>query len=185
MIDGECRNFKERAKVFLEHLATNSFPNAPLLARLCKCSRNTAQRTIYRLRDVYGLPLIYDERKKGYYLSSAEQNSNSTIHLKDKGILALLTAREMLLRHEFSSLADELLSVLLKGYGTEAYLAAKQIKPDEVLRTLNEAKLLQGENLFGLCSCNRKDGLAKENAPPSVQAIQDQGDGSFGSPVKE
>jgi predicted DNA-binding transcriptional regulator YafY len=65
---GEAVAFLRRANVFLDDLKHKSYPNASTLARVCRCSRSTAVRTIDCLRYDFGVPLEYDETSRGYYL---------------------------------------------------------------------------------------------------------------------
>jgi predicted DNA-binding transcriptional regulator YafY len=64
--------FLKRAIVLQEELQKNSYPNAYVLAERLGCSRSTAMRTIERLRDEFGVPLSYDESRRGYYLTNPD-----------------------------------------------------------------------------------------------------------------
>lgn len=68
--DGE--RFLRRANIFKLELQNEKYPNAARLAKLARCSANTAQRTIDRLRRDYGLPISYDKSRKGYFLTGPE-----------------------------------------------------------------------------------------------------------------
>jgi predicted DNA-binding transcriptional regulator YafY len=61
-------SFLKRAILFQAELQRSRFPNASTLATLSRCSRSTAMRTIDRLRYEFGLPLGYDESRRGYFL---------------------------------------------------------------------------------------------------------------------
>lgn len=62
-------SFLKRAILFQAELQRSRFPNASTLASQCRCSRSTAMRTIDRLRYEFGLPLEYDESRRGYFLT--------------------------------------------------------------------------------------------------------------------
>lgn len=63
-------SFLKRAILFQAELQRSRFPNASTLATVCRCSRSTAMRTIDRLRYEFGLPLEYDESRRGYFLTN-------------------------------------------------------------------------------------------------------------------
>ncbi len=93
VIDGN--RFITRARIFFRELQRNSFPNASSLAKLCKCSNNTAQRVIYRLRDEYLIPLDYDPSEKGYYLKDKDYVFPTTLPPGKDELTALLLARKL------------------------------------------------------------------------------------------
>lgn len=68
----ETASFLRRAMLFLEDLKKKRYPNASTLARVCRCSRSTAVRTIDRLRYEFGVPIEYEETYRGYYLTHAD-----------------------------------------------------------------------------------------------------------------
>ncbi|MCB0324574.1 MAG: WYL domain-containing protein [Bdellovibrionales bacterium] len=83
-------SFFRRATLFQQQLFEESFPSAGTLAKLARCSRNTAQRTIDRLRDEYGVPIAYDASKKGYYLTEALYEFPTLCAGKDELVCLLL-----------------------------------------------------------------------------------------------
>lgn len=61
---------KNRALLFFSELKKEGYPNSQWLARESSCSRSTAVRSIEMLRDEFGVPLQYDESKRGYFLTN-------------------------------------------------------------------------------------------------------------------
>jgi len=99
---------QERALLFLEEMRRGNYPNAPLLAELSGCSRNTAQRTIYRLRDEYLVPLDYDSSKRGYYLTDEQYEVPTALPPGKDELAALLLGRELLRSIESADLDGKL-----------------------------------------------------------------------------
>lgn len=86
--------FYKRSTLFLTELRKGSYPSASDLAKLASCSKNTAQRTIDRLRQVYVLPIKYDRSRHGYWL----ENNNFELPLlppEKSELTALLILREV------------------------------------------------------------------------------------------
>jgi len=94
VVDG-C-TFLRRAQIFLRELKACTYPNSSSLAKLCACSKNTAQRTIYRLRDEYFLPLRYDPSAKGYALTDQSYTLPAVLPPGKDELIALLLARDMI-----------------------------------------------------------------------------------------
>ena len=88
------KSFLKRASIFFLHLKRGNSPNATTLAELADCSRNTAQRTIDRLREEYGLPIAYDEEKHGYYLLDPHYEPPAFAAGKEE-LTALLLLRDL------------------------------------------------------------------------------------------
>jgi len=88
------RSFLKRATIFLAELRKGSYPNASRLAELACCSRNTAQRTIDRLKNEHGFPAIYDEESHGYYLTDRKYELPLLTPGKDE-LTALLLLRDL------------------------------------------------------------------------------------------
>lgn len=84
-----------RALVLLSELKAGKYPNAHSFAAQVGCSRNTAQRTIYRLRDEYLVPIEYDQSRKGYYLSDPRYELPQQLPPGKDELTALLLAREV------------------------------------------------------------------------------------------
>lgn len=92
----EQHSFIFRANRFFTELKSRQYPNAVTLAEKCECSKNTAQRTIYRLRDEYQVPLDYDSSEKGYFLTNAGYQFPTLLPPGKDELTALLLAREFL-----------------------------------------------------------------------------------------
>lgn len=106
VIDGNP--FLKRAHIFLSELRANHYPNSSTLKNLANCSKNTAQRTIYRLRDEYLVPLDYDSEKKGYFLTDKNYKFNKTLPPGKDELTALLLARSLAATIEDDSLNAKL-----------------------------------------------------------------------------
>ena len=63
------RSFQVKANIFLAELINNTYPSANTLAQKADCSRSTAYRVIGRLQNEYGIPLAYDNSRKGFSLT--------------------------------------------------------------------------------------------------------------------
>jgi predicted DNA-binding transcriptional regulator YafY len=90
----DSSTFLKRALVFQSELKNGTFPNASTLADTCGCSRSTAMRTIDRLRYEFGVPIDYDESKRGYYLTN-QQFSFSTLPPGRDELVALVLMSEL------------------------------------------------------------------------------------------
>ncbi len=86
--------FLKRALVFQSELKGGTFPNASTLADLCGCSRSTAMRTIDRLRYEFGVPIDYDDSKRGYYLTNKEFSFSTLPPGRDE-LVALVLMSEL------------------------------------------------------------------------------------------
>jgi len=64
----------ERVMRIHEMVSRNSYPNASQMAREMEVNRKTIQRDINFMRDELEMPLVYDERKHGYYYSRPVQD---------------------------------------------------------------------------------------------------------------
>lgn len=93
VVDGN--SFLRRARAFFLELSAGRYPNASSLAELCGCSRNTAQRTIYRLRDEYLVPLEYESSEKGYYLIDKSYQLPNVLPPGKDELTALLLVRDL------------------------------------------------------------------------------------------
>lgn len=121
VVDGST--FLRRAQRFYLELKAGRRPNARSLAELCGCSRNTAQRTIYRLRDEYFVPLAYDSSEKGYFLEDPHYQLPSLLPAGRDELTALLLARDMLATIDAADLQralDALWTHLAAGNGAVA-----------------------------------------------------------------
>lgn len=92
----EQQSFIFRANRFFVDLKSKRYPNAVTLAEKCECSKNTAQRTIYRMRDEYQVPLDYDSSERGYYLTNSAFEFPTLLPPGKDELTALLLAREFL-----------------------------------------------------------------------------------------
>ncbi|RMG42856.1 MAG: WYL domain-containing protein [Candidatus Dadabacteria bacterium] len=93
VVDG-C-TFLRRARLFFNELQAGRYPNSTSLAALAGCSKNTAQRTIYRLRDEYLVPIEYEPSEKGYYLTDPDYTFPSLLPAGKDELTALLLARDI------------------------------------------------------------------------------------------
>jgi predicted DNA-binding transcriptional regulator YafY len=121
VVDGN--SFLRRAQRFFLELRAGRRPNATSLAELCGCSRNTAQRTIYRLRDEYLVPLEYDSSEKGYFLADPTYQLPSLLPAGRDELTALLLARDTLAALDAPDLQrdlDSLWTHLAAGNGAVA-----------------------------------------------------------------
>jgi predicted DNA-binding transcriptional regulator YafY len=90
----DTSTFLKRALVFQSEIKRGSFPNASTLADLCGCSRSTAMRTIDRLRYEFGVPIDYDESKRGYYLTNKDFSFSTLPPGRDE-LVALVLMSEL------------------------------------------------------------------------------------------
>jgi len=121
VVDGN--SFLRRAQRFFIELKAGRRPNARSLAALCGCSRNTAQRTIYRLRDEYLVPLEYDSSEKGYLLADPHYQMPSPLPAGRDELTALLLARDTIAALDAPDLKrdlDNLWTHLAAGNGAVA-----------------------------------------------------------------
>ncbi len=93
VVDGT--SFVKRSHIFMQELRRKRYPNSTSLAELARCSRNTAQRTIYRLRDEHLVPIVYDESLKGYYLENPDFELPALIPPGKDELTALLLLRDL------------------------------------------------------------------------------------------
>jgi len=100
--------FINRAHRFFGELQRNSFPNAQSLSDMCGCSRNTSQRTIYRLRDEYLVPFDYDATQKGYFLKDKNYQLPQLLPAGKDELTALLLARDMVKALDARDVQDSL-----------------------------------------------------------------------------
>lgn len=106
VVDGNT--FLRRAQKFFIELQANRYPNSTTLANLCSCSTNTAQRTIYRLRDEYLVPLDYDKSEKGYYLVDRDYSFPTILPPGKDEYTSLLLARDLVATLDAEDLVDRL-----------------------------------------------------------------------------
>lgn len=88
--------FKDRAYIFIKMLQEGQYPNSTMLCEACRCSRNTAQRTIDDVRDKYAVPLEYDSSRKGYYLTRQDWTYPEKLPVSTEDFVSLLLARSLL-----------------------------------------------------------------------------------------
>ncbi|MFN4894906.1 MAG: helix-turn-helix transcriptional regulator [Pseudomonadota bacterium] len=99
----DTATFLKRALVFQAELQRKSYPNASSLAESCECSRSTAMRTIDRLRYEFGVPIDYDESRRGYFLTVPDFSFVSLPPGRDE-LVALILSSELLSMIEDQSL---------------------------------------------------------------------------------
>jgi predicted DNA-binding transcriptional regulator YafY len=90
----DTSTFLKRALKLQSELQGKNYPNAYTLAEACGCSRSTAMRTIDRLRYEFGVPIEYDESRRGYYLTNP-QFSFATLPPGRDELVALILASEL------------------------------------------------------------------------------------------
>jgi predicted DNA-binding transcriptional regulator YafY len=86
----DTSTFLKRALLFQAELQRGTFPNATSFAELCGCSRSTAMRTIDRLRYEFGVPLDYDESRRGYFLTNPNFSFASLPPGRDELVVMIL-----------------------------------------------------------------------------------------------
>ncbi len=106
-----AKSFISRANCFIGELLAERYPNATTLARATHCSENTAQRTIYRVRDEYLVPFDYDASEKGYYLTDPNYRPPTFLPPGKDELVALLLARELVSQLDAPDLQQQLTSL--------------------------------------------------------------------------
>lgn len=96
----ETSTFLKRALLFQNELQSQRYPNAFSFAELCGCSRSTAVRTIDRLRYEFGVPIEYDEYRRGYYLTDQDFSFATLPPGRDELVVLILLS-------EFVGLIDD------------------------------------------------------------------------------
>ncbi len=87
-------SFLRRARVFIQALSANEYPNASVIMRIDGCSRSTAMRVIDRLRYEFAVPFGFDEARRGYFLRDSSYRF-STLPPGTDELTALLLMRDM------------------------------------------------------------------------------------------
>lgn len=127
MVD-ERRSFLRRAQKILELLRAGRYPNSTNITEYCNCSRSTAQRTIYRLRDEHLVPIEYDEAKRGYFLRDRDYTLPVELPPGKDELAALLLARILLETLELPELTTPLDS-LWEQYAIINHSVRRDLKP--------------------------------------------------------
>ena len=104
-------NFQKRANIFISELNNNSYPNATTLAKLAKCSTNTAKRLIGRMEDEFGFPIIYNTSRKGYFLADPSFQAPTMLPPGKDELAALLLACDLLNSIDAHDLEEKLQSL--------------------------------------------------------------------------
>ena len=126
VVDGTT--FLRRARQFFAELKAGRYPNSGTLAEQCGCSKNTAQRTIYRLRDEYLVPLEYDASERGYYLRNPGFQLSDMLPPGKDELTALLLARQIIGTIEAADLREHL-DRLWQQYAASTPLVARDLEP--------------------------------------------------------
>jgi len=126
VVDGS--SFVRRAQAFFCALKAGDRPNSSSLAKTCRCSKNTAQRTIYRLRDEYLVPLEYDSSAKGYYLKDPNYSLPAFLPPGKDELTALLLARDIIQPLEAEDL-KQCLDNLWGQYSASSSAVARELEP--------------------------------------------------------
>lgn len=127
-MNSDGHQFLKRAHWFFNEIKANRFPNAQTLAAQFAISRNTAQRTIYRLRDEYFVPLEYDASQKGFFLINPDFLLPALLPPGKDEMIALLLARELIDGLDVKELREKLDSLWLQYAGSNAFLA-RELEP--------------------------------------------------------
>lgn len=127
-MNSDGTSFLSRARVFFTELRKETYPNAGSLSSLCCCSRNTAQRTIYRLRDEYYIPFDYDLSRRGYYLTNHDFEFPVLLPPGKDELASLLLARE-LVRHLDVFDLNERLDSLWRQFALHNKAVARDLEP--------------------------------------------------------
>lgn len=143
-------SFFKRAVIFQSELKKGSYPNSTALAKLAGCSKNTAQRTIDRLRGDYALPLAYDKSRHGYYLLDLAFELPTLAIGKDE-LTALLLMRDLARVIDASDLHDKIDSLWQQYAATHASVVGELEKLAQFFSSdLTVVSKLSGQGLFDL-----------------------------------
>ena len=126
VVDGS--SFVRRAQAFFKALKDGERPNSTSLAKACRCSKNTAQRTIYRLRDEYLVPLEYDPSEKGFYLTDPNFPFPTLLPPGKDELTALLLARDIIQPLEAEDLKT-CLDTLWAQYSSRSGPVQRELEP--------------------------------------------------------
>jgi predicted DNA-binding transcriptional regulator YafY len=127
-MNSDGHKFLKRAHWFFNEVKSNRYPNAQTLAAEFGVSRNTAQRTIYRLRDEYLVPLDYNASEKGFFLLTQDFILPALLPPGKDEMIALLLAREMVDALEAEDLKEKLDNLWLQYASSNAFLA-RELEP--------------------------------------------------------
>src|SRR5690606_23977416 len=83
------RSFYKKAITFQNLLKQDSAPNAKTLSEAVGCSKRTAQRSIERLKEEFGMPLTYDAQRRGYVLKDKSFSLDTLPPGKDEFVILL------------------------------------------------------------------------------------------------
>lgn len=114
--------FMRRAQLFHAELRKGAYPNAASLAKLAGCSKNTAQRTIDRLRQEFGMPCEYDRQEHGYRLTNKYFQMPLLNPAKDE-LIALLLMRELSNVLDDAEISEKLENLWVRYKGAAPNLA--------------------------------------------------------------
>ena len=123
-----AKTFISRANTFLTDLEAGRYPNATSLSKATKCSENTAQRTIYRVRDELMIPFDYDASMKGYYLTSRNFKLPEMLPPGKDELVALLLARELVSQLDAPDLHQQLSSLWFQMSRSNSRLNAELLQ---------------------------------------------------------
>ncbi|MFZ5765188.1 MAG: helix-turn-helix transcriptional regulator [Thermodesulfobacteriota bacterium] len=110
---------------FDEEIRRNRYPNARNLAERYEISERTAQRTIARLRDQLGAPLLYNQRRRGYFYDAAFTLPDLPISQEE--LLAILLARKLLTAADSGFIGQA-----IQRFGRKLFRSSREIGIDEV-----------------------------------------------------
>jgi predicted DNA-binding transcriptional regulator YafY len=150
----DTATFLKRALVFQADLKGGAYPNASTLAEKCECSRSTAMRTIDRLRYEFGVPIDYDDSRRGYFLTVPDFSFVTLPPGRDE-LVALILSSELLSMIEDPSLQSaiaQLWSRITNGRG-DLNCDLQQIRQRFSSDSTSVAKLADIDlvRLIGLC----------------------------------
>ncbi len=104
------------------------YPNCSYLSDCLEVSRRTVERDIERLRDMFGAPIEYDRRRKGYYYSEAFVLTE--VKLREGEAIALFLGQKLLMQCKGTPLED---------FVKRAMLKIRRIMPQEIEVNLERA----------------------------------------------
>jgi predicted DNA-binding transcriptional regulator YafY len=115
----------ERYCWFDRQVKGGRYPNAASLARRFEISTKTAQRNIEHMRNRLLAPLVYDNRRKGYYYTDASFALPSP-RVTQNELLAILLARNLL-----ADSAGGIISRAIQTFGRKLFATTGEFGLDE------------------------------------------------------
>lgn len=104
------------------------YPNCSYLSDYLEVNRRTVERDIERLRDMFGAPIEYDRRRKGYYYS--EPFVLTEVKLREGEAIALFLGQKLLMQCKGTPLEE---------FVKRAMLKIRRLMPQEIEVNLERA----------------------------------------------